>query len=170
MSANALENCEFAMTTTGASRAKSPAFTQELLWRHPPATLLPADSAERLLVTRWRNSQETAHRERGSATDCCVVALSMQAVSVRIMRDGATVYDGALPPGAMFLAAPGEELTADFDGPCDFLHIYLPACGRVLGRGRAGSDERHHPRSRQPSRATGPQSLEGMRRRAARLQ
>lgn len=102
------------------------AFVEERSWRRPPAGLTPGGISQQVLVTRWREGQGAAHRQSAPATDCFVVALCLEPVTVRIKRVGAGAYEGALAPGAMYLIRAGEALVAEFDGACDFLHIYLP--------------------------------------------
>lgn len=104
----------------------APGLHQERAWRRPPALYLTGDDCEQLLVTRWRDPRQAVHRQEAPATECPVVALCLESVSVRIRSGAATMHAGALMPGAMFLAPAEQPLAAEFDGPCDFLHIYLP--------------------------------------------
>ena len=101
------------------------ALIEESAWRRPPPTLMPGSVSAQILVTRWRDRQANAHRHVALATDCCVIALCLAEVAARLRHDGSTLYEGALAPGAMLLMSPDPTLTAEFGGPCDFLHIYL---------------------------------------------
>jgi len=123
MSANVLD-LEPCVAGGMDSRVESSALIEEWAWRRPPAAM-PGDVSARILVTRWRDRQASADRQVALATDCYIIALCLEGVAVRLGHDDATLYEGALAPGAMLLMSPDPALTAEFDGPCDFLHIYL---------------------------------------------
>jgi AraC family transcriptional regulator len=115
-------------------------------WRRGEAF---ARSGAEILASRWTDARASRRVEEAQTPDDrYVVALCLQAVRLRLVSDGRTLFDGVMPSGAAHLAAPGQRLWAEFQGPCDFIHLSVAAaCLRSRLRA-AGGEEQASPSDR----------------------
>jgi AraC-like DNA-binding protein len=57
--------------------------------------------------------------------DRLVLAVCLEQTRLRLVLRNRVIFDGAMSPGALWLNRPGDCLTADFEAPCDFIHVHV---------------------------------------------
>ena len=102
----------------------------ERSWREPPDRFHQGESS-RILARRWKEAEDGT-REYAKAADprFAVLAIALRTTRARFTVDGECVHDGPVPAGFTSLTAPGLAASAQLRGPCDFLHLFVPA-GRL---------------------------------------
>ena len=54
-----------------------------------------------------------------------VIGVALKATRVKLTRGDSTIFDGSMPAGTLHITGPGQPLTAEFGGPCDFIHFHV---------------------------------------------
>lgn len=100
-----------------------------------------ADAANdtRLTTTRWRGDGPDMRRRLETGADY-VFSIGLAPGQLALRAGASTVFDGWMPGGTVMLTPPGRTLSADLIGPCDLLHLRVPAA--VLRRRQAAVAER----------------------------
>jgi AraC family transcriptional regulator len=95
---------------------------QERIWRCPTDD----DHAMNVWASRWIDSRTCLRREESrSSSDRHVVSLALKATRVRLASGSGTVFEGIMPTGMLHVSGPSQILTAEFQEPCDFVHLYV---------------------------------------------
>jgi AraC family transcriptional regulator len=95
-----------------------------------------------ILVSRWTDSRTGLRQEKlQPSSGRHVIGVALKATCVKLIRGSSTVFDGPMRAGTLHITGPGKPLTAEFRGPCDFVHFhvssdYLHECQRVAGLGQ----------------------------------
>jgi len=99
----------------------------ERSWRETPQCFHQGE-ALRISARRWKEDAEGL-REYAKAADprFAVLAIALRSTQARLTVDGNCVHDGLVPAGLATLTAPGVGANVQFQGPCDILHLFVPA-------------------------------------------
>jgi len=102
------------------------AFPLERRWRQPDRR---ASSAfEDITISRWTCAQTgIRHEEATTPPDRYFFAIALKTTRVKLTRGRHTIFDGVMPAGTLYIGAPSQQLSAQFDAPCDFLHFHVSA-------------------------------------------
>ncbi len=80
-----------------------------------------------ITISRW-SSLSSARREQATTPHGqYFFAIALKAVRLQLSRGSRTIFDSIMPAGTLYVSAPSAHLTAQFHGPCDFLHFYACA-------------------------------------------
>lgn len=103
-----------------------PRFCDEKSWRCLADT---ADGGARhagILVSRWvETSASVRHENVAPSSSRHIIGVALKATRVRLTRGSSTVFDGPMPAGTLHVTGPNQPLTAEFCGPCDFVHFHV---------------------------------------------
>lgn len=122
--------CAFAPSVDarmGASRLPHmpPCIQFEQRWRQPPTAGVGCDA--RIMVGRWRQrSAEPTRHVSPDTPDHATIEIAMLPMNFSLRTGGRLVHDGRTAAGAVAASAPGVEVEAEFRGPCDVLHLFVP--------------------------------------------
>jgi AraC family transcriptional regulator len=79
-----------------------------------------------VLVSRWTDSRNSCRHEKYvSSSDRYIIGVSLKTTRLRLTRGPYTIFDGVMPAGTLHVTGPSEPLTADFQGPSDFIHFHV---------------------------------------------
>jgi AraC family transcriptional regulator len=117
-----------------------PRFCEEKSWR----CLADAenDGASGILVSRWIETGASCRHEKAApSSGRHIIGVALKATRVKLTRGSSTVFDGPMPAGTLHITGPNQPLTAEFCGPCDFVHFhvssdYLRECQEAAQSGR----------------------------------
>lgn len=97
-------------------------------WRRSPDAACPIAARSQVLASRWVDRRASFRREyAASPSDRYIVSLCLRQTRMRLMHDECVVLDGLVPVGTLHVAGPAQSQVAEFDAPCDFLHLYVDA-------------------------------------------
>jgi AraC family transcriptional regulator len=102
------------------------AFHRERKWRQPePRT---GAAIEDIAVSRWRDLRDTfRHEEATTPPDRYFIGVALKTMRLKLIRGRQAIFDGRMPSGTLYVSAPSKQLSAQFHGPCDFLHFHVSA-------------------------------------------
>lgn len=96
----------------------------EVRWREPNATRGFARCDVR--VSRWSASSGVEHEhELKTPSQRHIVSLALSVSKLRLSTRSAIIFDGLIPSGTIHISVPGQQLTARFTPPFDFLHFHV---------------------------------------------
>ena len=96
----------------------------EVRWREPNATRGFARCDVR--VSRWSASSGVEHEhESKTPSQRHIVSLALSVSKLRLSTRSAIIFDGLIPSGTIYISVPGQQLTARFTPPFDFLHFHV---------------------------------------------
>jgi AraC family transcriptional regulator len=101
-------------------------FREEKSWRClADAEDGPAGDAG-VLVSRWiERSNACRHETAAPSSARFVIGVALKAARVKLTRGSSTIFDGSMPAGTLHITGPSQPLTAEFRGPCDFVHFHV---------------------------------------------
>ena len=80
-----------------------------------------------VLASRWLDPSSSWRRtETTTPADRHVLAIALRGTRIRLSAGQRKIFDGVMPAGTVQLSSPGEALVAEFETPCDFIHLQLP--------------------------------------------
>ncbi|MCK1654055.1 helix-turn-helix transcriptional regulator [Bradyrhizobium sp. 149] len=98
----------------------------ERTWRQPGQRARTA--LEEITISRWTYTQTgVRHEEATTPADRYFLAIALKTTRLKLTRGNQTVFDGIMPAGTLYVGAPCQQLSAQFQAPCDFLHFHLSA-------------------------------------------
>ena len=101
-------------------------FHEEKSWRCLADTENDGASDADILVSRWtKPSVACRHEKTVPSSSRHVIGVALKATRVKLARGSSTVFDGSMPAGTLHVTGPGQPLTAEFRGPCDFVHFHV---------------------------------------------
>jgi AraC-like DNA-binding protein len=101
-------------------------FYEEKSWRCLADTENDGASDTDILVSRWtKPSVACRHEKTMPSSSRHVIGVALKATRVKLARGSSTVFDGSMPAGTLHVTGPGQPLTAEFRGPCDFVHFHV---------------------------------------------
>ena len=96
----------------------------ELSWRLPEVDV--ERSGRQVVASYWSDQRDTT---RDYATrnprGYYVASLFMRTTQLALSSDADKIHQGELRNGSFLLSAPGQTLRAQFDAPCEILHLHL---------------------------------------------
>jgi AraC family transcriptional regulator len=102
------------------------AFHRERKWRQLERSVDPA--IEDIAISRWRDLQNTSrHEEATTPPDRYFIGIALKVTRLKLTRGRQAIFDGIMPAGTLYVSAPSKQLSAQFDGPYDFLHFHVSA-------------------------------------------
>jgi AraC family transcriptional regulator len=101
-------------------------FYEEKSWRCLADTENDGASDANILVSRWTKRGVACRQEKAiPSSHRHVIGVALKATRVKLARGSSTVFDGSMPAGTLHVTGPGQPLTAEFRGPCDFVHFHV---------------------------------------------
>jgi AraC-like DNA-binding protein len=96
----------------------------ELSWRLPEVDVECA--GRQVVASYWSDQRDTtrdyaARNPRGYY----VASLFMRTTQLALSTESGEIHQGELRTGSFLLSAPGQTLRAQFDAPCEILHLHL---------------------------------------------
>jgi AraC family transcriptional regulator len=83
---------------------------------------------EDIAISRWRDLQNTSrHEEATTPPDRYFIGIALKITRLKLTRGCQAIFDGIMPAGTLYVSAPSKQLSAQFDGPYDFLHFHVSA-------------------------------------------
>lgn len=79
-----------------------------------------------VFASRWADT--ATHRRRMDAAapaNCHVVSIALCRARVRLTCGPHQLFDGVMATGAAHVSGPSQQVTAEFLGACDFVHLYV---------------------------------------------
>jgi AraC-like DNA-binding protein len=99
---------------------------QERKWRQLAPDI--GSVGEDITVSRWSSVGSDSRREEAtSPPNQYFIGVALKTTRLRLTRGRKIIFEGTLPAGSLYVSAPSEQLTAQFDAPCDFLHFNISA-------------------------------------------
>lgn len=99
-------------------------FREERKWRQ----FEPGDGADDIAISRWTDIQETMRsNEAMTPADRYFVGIALKTTRLKLTSARQIIFDGVMPAGTLYVGAPSKQLSAQFHGPCDFLHFHISA-------------------------------------------
>ena len=96
---------------------------QERRWRD-----LGTGMTHDIALSRWTDKEGLSTQgEATSLSERYFVAIALKTTRLRLIRGTATIFDGIMPTGSLYVSAPKQELNAHFETTFDFLHLQIPA-------------------------------------------
>lgn len=100
------------------------AFPHEGKWREP----VPGADTDDIAISRWTDAENTVRSaEATTPADRYFIGIALKTTRLRLSRGRQIVFDGVMPAGALYVSAPSKQLGAQFQAPCDFLHVHVAA-------------------------------------------
>jgi AraC family transcriptional regulator len=79
-----------------------------------------------ILVSRWLETRAVCRHEKAViSSGRHIIGVALKATRVKLTRGSSTVFDGPMPAGTLHVTGPSQPLTAEFRGPCDFVHFHV---------------------------------------------
>jgi AraC family transcriptional regulator len=101
-------------------------FCEEKSWRCLADTENGGASDAGILVSRWiETSAACRHEKVLPSSSRHIIGVALKATWVRLTRGASIVFDGPMPAGTLHVTGPSQPLTAEFRGPCDFVHFHV---------------------------------------------
>src|SRR5215813_10883559 len=102
----------------------APALYRERKWRQ----LEPGCATEDIVISRWTDLGTASRQaEAISPPDHYFIGIALKTTRLRLIRGRRTIFEGVMPAGSLYVSAPSEQLSAQFDAPFDFLHFHVSA-------------------------------------------
>jgi AraC family transcriptional regulator len=102
------------------------AFHRERKWRQLERSVGPAIGD--IAISYWRDLQNTSrHEEATTPPDRYFMGIALKITRLKLTRGRQAIFDGIMPAGTLYVSAPSKQLSAQFDGPYDFLHFHVSA-------------------------------------------
>ncbi|MCK1715348.1 MULTISPECIES: AraC family transcriptional regulator [unclassified Bradyrhizobium] len=98
-------------------------FPHERTWREPEQTGI---AAEDITISRWTCARPAARREEATTPpDRYFISIALKTTRLKLTRGTQRIFDGIMPAGSLYVGGPSQQLSAQFDAPCDFLHFHI---------------------------------------------
>ena len=82
---------------------------------------------EDIAISRWRDPQNTVRREEATTPpERYFISIALKGTRLKLSRGRQAIFDGVMPAGTLYVSAPSKQISAQFDGPYDFLHFHVP--------------------------------------------
>jgi len=99
---------------------------EESRWRVPGTRTSDLAGESDVRVSRWTASFGEPRSERAVTPDRChIVTVALKASQLSLSANSRPLFEGSMLPGTIHVSTPGEELTARFVPPFDFLHLHI---------------------------------------------
>jgi AraC family transcriptional regulator len=79
-----------------------------------------------VVLSRWTGTECSPRQaEATSPADRYFIGVALKATRLKLTRDGKTIFEGPMPAGSLYVSAPMQRTSAQFDATFDFLHLHL---------------------------------------------
>lgn len=95
---------------------------RERRWRE-----VSQDPEADITISQWEEARDTSSHEATTPENRYFVGIAMKTTRAKLTRDRQIIYDGTMPTGTLYVSAPSKPLGVQFQGPCAFLHVHIPA-------------------------------------------
>ncbi len=96
----------------------------ERAWRQPDIDV--AQSAHPVVASHWSDHRSTSREHAAQSPHGYYVAsIFMRSTQLALTADTQDIHRGEWRSGSFHLSAPGQQLQARFDAPCEILHLHL---------------------------------------------
>jgi AraC-like DNA-binding protein len=99
------------------------AIARERQWRQIACSSQAA--LDDIAISRWEDSREASWHAATTPADRYFVGIALKTTRATLTRDRRIVFDGAMPAGTLYVSGPSQELNAQFQAPCAFLHLHI---------------------------------------------
>lgn len=99
------------------------AIAREDGWRQ----IASGSKIEEITISRWEDSRDTKWHEATTPDGRYFVGIALKTTRAKLTRERQIIFDGTMPSGTLYVSAPSRQLSAQFQGPCDFLHFHISA-------------------------------------------
>ena len=99
------------------------ALFHERKWRQFDADV----ETESIAASRWQHSQAPSQHEAIAPPNRYFIGVALIATRVKLTKGRQTIFDGVMPAGTLYVSGPSQQLGAQFQAPCDFLHLHVSA-------------------------------------------
>lgn len=101
------------------------AIAREGEWRQ--AARSPEAAIADITISRWEDPRETSSHEATTPADRYFVGIALKTTRAKLSRGRQVIFDGTMPAGTLYVAAPSKPLGVQFQSPCAFLHLHISA-------------------------------------------
>lgn len=110
------------------------AILEESCWREPMKGRRTASDELDIVLSRWSATHGNERTECSVTPDHChIVALTLTTTRIALWTRSKQLFEGSMPPGTIFVSAPGQRLRVSVKPPFDFLHFHVAS--RLLQEG-----------------------------------
>jgi len=110
------------------------AILEESCWREPMKGRRTASDELDIVLSRWSATHGNERTECSVTPDHChIVALTLTTTRIALWTRSKQLFEGSMPPGTIFVSAPGQRLRVSVKPPFDFLHLHV--ANRLLQEG-----------------------------------
>ncbi|QOZ53955.1 helix-turn-helix domain-containing protein [Bradyrhizobium sp. CCBAU 53338] len=96
---------------------------REVEWRQ----IASSSTIEDITISRWEASRDAKRHEATTPDGRYFVGIALKTTRAKLTRERQIIFDGTMPSGTLYVSAPSRRLSAQFEGPCDFLHFHISA-------------------------------------------
>lgn len=116
-----------AYPSPGAAGHSGSGLRLEMAWRSTDVSGGNGHAGAAVLASRWVDRSSGRRRaETTTPADRHVLAVALRRTRVRLSSGQREIFDGVMPAGSVQMSSPGQPLVAEFETPCDFIHLQLP--------------------------------------------
>jgi AraC-like DNA-binding protein len=102
----------------------APAIRLERKWRRVERSV--GGATEDIVISRWTDlSGAFRHEEATTPPNQYFIGIALKTTRLRLTRERKAIFEGIMPTGSVYVSAPSQQLTAQFDTPFDFLHFHI---------------------------------------------
>ncbi len=99
------------------------AIAREDEWRQ----IASSSETEDITISRWEDSRDAKWHEATTPDGRYFVGIALKTTRAKLTRERQIIFDGTMPSGTLYVSAPSRQLSAQFEGPCAFLHFHISA-------------------------------------------
>jgi AraC-like DNA-binding protein len=111
----------------GPREQQIPHATQAITREHEWRKVAAGAAIEDITISRWEDSRDTKWHEATTPNGRYFVGIALKTTRAKLTRERQIIFDGTMPSGTLYVSAPSRQLSAQFQGPCDFLHFHISA-------------------------------------------
>ncbi|WP_456617820.1 MULTISPECIES: helix-turn-helix domain-containing protein [unclassified Bradyrhizobium] len=101
-------------------------FFHERKWRQPRQRV--GTTSEEITISRWTYAQTAVrHDEATTPPGRYFFSIALKTTRLKLTRGNQAIFDGIMPAGTLYVGSPCQQLSAQFQAPCDFLHFHVSA-------------------------------------------
>jgi AraC-like DNA-binding protein len=109
----------------------------ETTWRQVAALGPNARDGAAVIASRWIDGASGRRRAEAQApAGRHVLSVALRRTRVRLTSNRREIFDGVMASGTVHLTGPSRVVEAEFQAPCDFVHLYI---AESCLRGREGA-------------------------------
>jgi len=113
----------------GPGNHEAPRTSQAIAWESEWRQVARSSqiALDDITISRWEDSREASWHSATTPSDRYFVGIALKTTRATLTRNRRIIFDGTMPSGTLFVSAPSRQLSAQFQAPCAFLHLHIPA-------------------------------------------